>query len=360
MENAVGPVRQVHPAKVPGTTSGLRAPGAAQRSLTGQQKAAVIVRLLLAEGAPLPLGALSDQMQADLTEQISLMRRIDRTTLRAVIEEFVSELEGLGLSFPGGIEGALHMLDGHISANAANRLRRMAGHDARADPWERITGLDVERLMAVIDVESLEVGAVMLSKLPVSKAADLLGRLPGERARRIAYAVSLTGNVAPETVRRIGHSLASQLDAQPARAFDTDPVERVGAILNFSPAATREDVLKGLWETDAGFAEQVRRAIFTFVNIPARIDARDVPKIIRGVAQPVLVTALAAARGDEIAAAEFLLANMSQRMAGSLREEMAALGKVRDKDGEDAMNIIVSAIRDREAAGEIFLIAGDK
>jgi hypothetical protein len=41
----------------------------------------------------------------------------------------------------------------------------------------------------------------------VPKAADLLGRLPGERARRIAHAVSMTGNVDPETVRRIGLSL---------------------------------------------------------------------------------------------------------------------------------------------------------
>ena len=38
---------------------------------------------------------------------------------------------------------------------------------------------------------------------------------------------------------------------QPARAFDAGPVERVGAILNISPALTREDVLKGLDEADA-------------------------------------------------------------------------------------------------------------
>ena len=69
-------------------------------------------------------------------------------------------------------------------------------------------------------------------------------------------------------------SLASQLDAQPPRAFDTGPVERVGAILNVSAALTREDVLKGLEETDAAFAEQVRRAIFTFVHLPARLAAR--------------------------------------------------------------------------------------
>jgi flagellar motor switch protein FliG len=36
------------------------------------------------------------------------------------------------------------------------------------------------------------------------------------------------------------------------------------------------------------------------------------------------------------------------------------LGKVKDKDGEEAMNAVVAAIRELEAAGEIFLIAGDE
>ncbi|MFY8146973.1 MAG: flagellar motor switch protein FliG, partial [Rhodobacter sp.] len=94
--------------------------------MTGRVKAAVIVRLLLAEGAPLPLSSLPEHMQAALTEQIGRMRLVDRTTLGAVVEEFLNELEQVGLSFPGGIEGALTMMDGHISTTAANRLRRLA------------------------------------------------------------------------------------------------------------------------------------------------------------------------------------------------------------------------------------------
>ena len=36
-----------------------------------------------------------------------------------------------------------------------------------------------------------------------------------------------------------------------------------------------DEVLEGLDAEDAGFAEEVRRAIFTFANIPARIDPRN-------------------------------------------------------------------------------------
>lgn len=337
--------------------SGRSAPPA----MTGRQKAAIIVRLLLSEGGALPLRDLPDHLQAALTEQIGSMRSVDRDTLRSVVEEFLTRLEAVGLSFPGGIDGALQILDGHISATAATRLKRLASASAKADPWDRIAALEPDKLLPVLTEESVEVGAVILSKLAVAQAAELLGRLPGERARRIAYAVSQTGNIAPETVRQIGLSLVGQLEAQPVRAFDTDPVERVGAILNFSPAATRDDVLQGLTETDTDFATQVRRAIFTFADIPARLEGRDIPKATRGVDQATLINALAGASGDDdAAAAEFILSNMSQRMAATLREEMAERGKVSEKDADAAMTAIIVAIRDLESAGELALKSDDQ
>lgn len=329
-----------------------------KRVLAPRQKAAVIVRYLLTEGTSLPLAALPEHMQAALAEQMGQMRLIDRATLDDVVTEFLAELESVGLAFPGGIEGALSMMDGHISQSAAQRLRRMSSTSSKIDPWERITALPPDRLLPILVSEAVEVGAVMLSKLPVGKAAELLGKLPGERARRVAYAVSMTGNVDPETVRRIGAALLAELDNQPPRAFDQGPVERVGAILNVSPSLTRDDVLQGLEAEDAAFAAEVRKAIFTFVHIPARLNPRDAPKITRLVDQPQLVTALAAAMGKPglEEAAEFILSNISQRLAQGLREEMGTRGRVKDKDAEEAMTAIIAAIRMLEASGEITLI----
>lgn len=331
-------------------------------ALNGRQKAAIIVRLLLADGAQLPLSALPEHLQAALTEQMGSMRLVDRDTMRAVIDEFYQELDSVGLSFPGGIDGALSMLDGHISTTAASRLRRLASASGKADPWERVAAQDPERLLPVLQDESAEVGAVMLSKLSVARAAMLLERLPGDRARRLAHAMSRTSKVDPETVRRIGIALATQLESQPARAFETGPVERVGAILNSAPAITRDSVLDGLTASDPAFAEEVRRAIFTFAHIPARVSARMAPIVLRAVDQDTLIAALVAATtsgGAEAASAEFLLANISQRMADSLREAMVENGPVAPRTGEEAMAAVIAAIRTLEEEGTLTLLAPD-
>ncbi len=330
--------------------------------LNRRQKAAVIVQLLLSEGEKIPLEALPDDLQAALTSQLGEMRTIDRDTLHSVVGEFVDDMDSIGLTFPGDIAGALGVMDGHISPATSARLRREAGVAARGDPWERIAGLSADRLIRVLEEESIEVGAVMLSKLTVSLAAELLGMLPGQQARELSYAISRTGKVVPETVQRIGLSLAAQLDAEPIRAFESGPVERIGAILNFSRAATRDDVLAGLDETDAEFAAEVRRAIFTFANIPARITQRDIPRVVRGIDQPMLVSALGFCTGVSTmeTARDYILENMSKRMADTLREEINEAGKISETVGEEAMNAVVSEIRRLVEEGELLLIAEDE
>ncbi|GAA6207907.1 FliG C-terminal domain-containing protein [Cognatishimia sp. WU-CL00825] len=326
-------------------------------ALTRRQKAAVIVRFLLNEGAEVAIDRLSDDMQADLAQMMGSMRYVDRATLSNVIVEFAQELESIGLSFPKGIKEALNSLEGKISQHTADRLRHEAGVIKLGDPWSRICDLDIETLIAILRAQSTEVAAVILAKLEVTKAAELLSNLPGPEARSITYAISLTDAVTPQTVTQIGIAIASQLDKVTPRAFSDEPVARVGAILNFSPASTRESLLIGLTEDDQPFADQVRKAIFTYPDIPERIQERDVPKIIREVDQDDLISALCfGTEGPEGATSSFLLSNMSSRMADQLREEVAERGSISEKDGEMAFTKVVIAVRALQAKGELSFI----
>jgi flagellar motor switch protein FliG len=331
--------------------------GLVPRTTTPGEKAAIIVRLLLAEGAPLPLANLPEHHQTRLAEQMARMGLVDRATLAAVVDDFLTALDATGLTFPDGLDGALALVDGHISPNAASRLRRMAAATAKGDPWERIAALPAEELLPLLADEAAETAAVALSKLPVARAADLLAQMPGDRARRVALAMSRTGATGPETLRRIGAALAAQLDARPPRAFLTGPVDRMGAILNVSPTATREDVLAGLDEADAAFAEQVRKAIFTFAHIPARIAPRDMPRLLRAIDPAQIITAFAAAQGDPVLApvVTAILDTLSPRMAQQLRDDMEIRGAVPPKEADAAYTAITAAIRQLEASGEITL-----
>lgn len=329
------------------------------RRLNSRQKAAVLVRFLMGEGVELPLGELPERTQTMLAAQMARLRVVDRATLDEIVSEFEERLDTVGLTFPGGIEGALSLMDGHISPAAASRLRREAGMMSMAsgDPWERLGSFPAERLIEAIEGEATELAAVALSKIPVARAAEILALLPGDHARRIALAVSQTADIDPETVRLIGHAILTQIDSAPPRAFDRIPEERVGAILDVTRATRREEVLRGLDADDSAFADRVRRVIFAYEHIPTRLREHDVPKAVRATDQAALVTALAysATREDLREASEFLLVNMPQRLAQVLREEVSNRVEVGERDGEAALATVVEAVRGLESAGEIVL-----
>ena len=327
--------------------------------LTPREKAAVVVRLLLSEGAVPALSSLPESKQTDLAVQLARMAPVDQATVAAVAREFAAAIENIGLSFPQGLDGALGLLDGVISETARTRLAEMSPSAYRGDPWARVSETEPERLARVLERESDEVAAAILSKLKVSKAAEVLGLMPGERARRITYGVSLTGNVAPDVVYRIGVSLVEELETRPPRAFTDAPVTRVGAILNHAPGSVRDRILEDIEQDDAGFASEIRQAIFTFANIPERVSERDIPRIQGRIEQADLVTALAGAEGADREAADYFLANISKRLAESIGEEAREKGKVKADEAEAAMMRIVTAIRAMEAEGEISFVARD-
>lgn len=328
----------------------------AATSLSQRQKAAVIVRLLLDDDEAVSLARLDSEAQTRLAEEMAGMDLVDRQTRDAVISEFCDRLESVGVTFPGDLDGTLAMLGGRLSEASTDRLRLRAAMSGRGDPWLRIAALPKDSILALAQREATEIVALLLSKLPVSTASDLFGSLPRDRARRVAQAMSMTGGVSPDALRRVGLILLQAVEALPHPAIDTPAADRVGAMLNFATADLRDEVIDSLEQQDAGFAEGVRRAIFIFAHIPARILPRDVPRIIRELDQPVLIRALSADAPGDAEAAEFILSNLSQRMADGLREEIEGLGQLRPREIEDAKAEVIAAIRRLEADGELALI----
>ena len=321
--------------------------------LTRRQKAAVIVRLLLAHDVSPGVDKLSPVHQSILARSMAGLGQIDRATLSDIVAEFTRALDKLALIMPRGMHDALEILNPHISAMARDGLKADAEIGDGTDPWPRLAAMETEKLRPILDDESAEVCAILLSKLSVAKAAALLSDLPPDRAEVIAHAVSLTDTIPSETALRIGEHLHAQIVAQPKPTFEKGAVERVGAILNAVGTTSRDAVLAGLDARDADFAPGVRRAIFTFQHIPKRVKAADIPRITGAVDGETLVQALAAGLQAAPVTVEFILENMSRRMAEQMRTEAEAMATPKEAAGDAAMQAVVAAIRQLEENGEI-------
>lgn len=329
--------------------------GGAPKRLSQRQKAAIVVRLLLAHGVSPGVQRLPPNYQSILARAMQGIGQVDRATLGEIVNEFADQIDRLGLIMPRGMHETMEILEPYISDMARDGLAAEAEIGDGTDPWMHLAAMAPERLRTVFDTESAEVCAILLSKLSVSKAAKLLSDLPHERAELIAHAVALTHTVTIETTIKIGEHLHAQIVAEPRSLFDADPDERVGAVLNETASAARDAVLAGLDGRDADFARDVRKAIFTFEHIPKRLAATDVPRITTAVDADTLITALAAAMKQAPAAFEFLLDNMSKRMAEQYREEALAMDAPVAEEGEAAMQAVITELRNLEEQGVLRL-----
>lgn len=322
-----------------------------------QQKAAIVVSLLLQDGVDMPLSRLPSELQTDLTHKMAQLRLVDQQTLDGVVEEFTRELSAIGLSITGGLEHTLNLLDGKIDKLTINQLRKDAGVQLVANPWARLKALETADLLAFVKNESVEVSAVLISKLEVQKAAEILAQIPGDQARSISYAISMTDNVTSGAIDRIGQSLIAQMDNRPESAFDKTPAERVGLILTVAAPKIRDEVLQGLGKTNPEFADMVRKSLFMFDDIAERISAKDIPQFIKSINQDDVVKALAHAQADNSSATvDFIVSNLSKRMGEALVEEIQSLPMLDAEEGERAINQLISSLQAMIAKGDIKLL----
>lgn len=327
--------------------------------LTGAQKAAIIVRLLSAEGGAIPLSTLTPAAQKRLTDQFGQLGRVDKMLVDQVVEEFTEQVNDPSLRFPLELENTLNLIETHLSPEVSKQLRRGAGLGPKDDPWPDIATIPVPALAAAMLQEGVQVGAIILSKLSPEVASEVMDALPDDIAKATAYAVQETEHVAPPVVDCIGVALHKLSQPLGPHAFPTAPVERVADILNAALSAQRDAMLEALETIDEEFAAKVREAIFTYNDISLRLEGPDVAKFVRLVDGEVMVKSLAAAQNDMPETIDFILTNMSKRMAEQFREEMNETTGLSVKEGEKAMAEVTAIIRGMKERGEINFVSRD-
>ncbi len=330
---------------------------AAVANLSQRQKAAIIVKLLVGGGISLDDLDLDADAIWKITNAMAGLGVVGKDIVDAVTAEFILEMERMGLVFERDIDGSLKAMEDKIPPETLSQIKERQSGSAEESAWRYISKTDSSVLALRIAAENPRVGAVILSRLAPSKSAEIVGQIDAQAAEGILAAITKTGAVKPETVNRIGIALAESLqDKGSDGAFNDSAAERIGAILNVSQSDFRDRILGSFEEKDPEAAGQIRRLMFTFEDIPSRITGRDISKILRGVDDETLVMALSGAADTAPEVKEFIMSNISSRLAEQIEESIQERGPVKPKDADAAMTQVVIAIKELEKSGEITLI----
>ncbi|MEO1459722.1 MAG: FliG C-terminal domain-containing protein [Pseudomonadota bacterium] len=325
------------------------------------EKAAIIIGALGVESAGPILAELDESALKSFTAAMARLRRVNPEVVRHVIAEFLDAIRQQDTIVRGGLNRAREVLEPHVNDTVLSRLLDDVDSPSVNNVWKKLSKVSEEALADFLAREHPQTAAVILSKLTSEHAARVLNRFEPDRAREIVLGITRTQSLDPNVIEAIGASvsrdfLAGNQHTGPRR----NPAERVGSIMNFVSTETRDHVLGHIEEHQPEFAEEIRRKMFTFDDIPRRIAQRDIAAVVREADRDTLLRALRFAADNGSDATEFVLTSISSRVAEQLRGEMAEIDKVRRKDAENAQAAVVAIVRQLEARGELKLLAPEE
>jgi flagellar motor switch protein FliG len=322
--------------------------------VSGVRKAAMLLAALGPERAANVLQRLGEDEIESLSVEMAKLRAVETGAIESIFHEVAAGSGGQGAT--GGVEFAREVIERALGPERAGELLgRFSGGESK--PFSFLRSVAPERIASLLRAESPQAAALVLASLHANLAAGVLARLPEGTQADVSMRIARMGQPSAAVVAQVEEAVRRRLSAVAEREYAaTGGAKALAGILGHADRALERHVLERLADADGKLAEEVRGMMFVFEDI-VKLDERAIQQLLREVDQKDLVLAL---RGAPEEVKEVVLANMSERGAAMLKEEMEIQQPQRKRDVDAAQSRIVAVVRRLEEAGTIVLAGEDE
>ena len=323
--------------------------------ISGVQKAAVLLIALGPERSSQVFKHLKEDEIEQLTLEIANTKSVSPDVRDAVLDEFYEICLAQQYIAEGGIAYAKELLDKALGEDKAKDVIGRLTASLQVRPFEFVRKADAAQLLNFIQDEHPQTIALILSYLPPSQAAAVVGALAPEKQADVAKRIAVMDRTSPDVIKEVEKVLEKKLASLVNQDYTiVGGVDAIVNILNTVDRSTEKHIMETLEIEEPELADEIRRKMFVFEDILV-LDNRSIQTVLREVDNNELAIALKNAN-EEVQNAIF--SNLSSRLATMIREDMEFMGPVRLKDVEDAQQKIVNIIRKLEDSGEIVISRG--
>jgi flagellar motor switch protein FliG len=326
------------------------AAAARPRSLTGPEKAAIIMLVLGEKHGDKIWPLLDDDEIRTISLAMSQLGSIDAAQVETLMAEFVSKMSASG-AVTGGFDRTESLLAKLLPKDRAELIMGEIRGPAGRNMWQKLSNVQDAVLATYLKNEYPQTVAVILSKIKSDQAARVLAILPDDFAMDIVQRMLKMEAVSKDVLERIEETLRSEFISNLSMSSRRDSHEQMAEIFNSFDRQTESRFLGSLDGRSRDSAARIRSLMFTFDDL-VKLDPASVQTLLRNVEKDTLAMAL---KGASETARSFFLGNMSNRAARNLEDDMQNLGPVRLKEVDDAQVKIVMVSKDLAAKGDIVI-----
>ena len=322
----------------------------------GVRKAAILLVQLGQDKAATLLSRLPEAEVEAISAEILELEAPEAAETELVLSEFRELATAQANVLRGGHQFALAVLQESLGYERATSVMNRLAASAMQLPFQFLHRADPRQLLSFISGEHPQVIAVVLAHLPSDKATIVLSGLDPDRQADVAHRIALMDRTSPESLAQLESALELKMGSvlQPMDFSKVGGVDPLVQIINRSDRATERLIVEGLEARDPELAEEIKSRMFMFEDI-VMLENRDLQQVLRQVDAAELAPAMKGV-SDEVR--DKVTANMSERAAQTLVEDIDLLGPVLLRQVEEAQQKIILVIRRLEDAGDIVLRRG--
>ena len=321
--------------------------------LNGTQKAAMFMLAAGEEYASKLFAKLDLEEIRDITQAMSRLGRVSGDTVEALLSDFLERLGGTA-GLVGGYHAAKRLLGRSLSADKVDAILDDIRGPAGRTVWDKLGNVDESVLAAYLKNEYPQTIALVLSRIRAEHSARVLASLPEEVAIETVMRMLRIELVQRDVLNDVERTLRAEFMSNLARSQRRDNHEVMAEIFNLLDRSTETRFLGLLEQSNKESADRIRALMFTFEDL-AKLDGHGIQKLLRQVDSGKLGLAL---KGASQSLRELFYANMSERSAKILRDDMESMGPVRLRDVEEAQTVLVTTAKELAAQGEVFIADG--
>lgn len=320
--------------------------------LEGMTKAAILLLALGPEPASAILKLMEPEQVQEVTRELAGLGRVPSELQAGVVSEFYHLSIASEFANEGNLEYAKAILKDSMDPKLADRVLAQIQTQVQKTPFAFLQRAESENLLTFIQDEHPQTIALIVCHMPHHKAAEILGGLPMQKQIEVIKRIANMEQTNPEVIREVERGLESRLASMLTQSMEkAGGVPTVSEILNLADRATEKAILEGLEAEDPDLVEQIRRLMFVFEDVML-VNDKGIQSVLKEIDNEELALALKTA-SQELQAKIF--ANMSERAASMIKENMQFMGPVRVSDVESAQQRIVDTVRRLEESGDIII-----
>lgn len=329
-------------------------------AFTGKQKAAMLLMSLDAATAAELIKGLNADMIQTLAVELAYLDATGFNDGKQSVEIVRQFCDSLQTNNDFHIDHFLReLLKSTLGENRAENIQNQIRNLLfKRDPFITIRSTDVQTIASILNSEHPQAAAVVLSELPAKKSSEVLSIL-GEGIRlSIISRMAGSESITTEAKARIAETVCKRLEAvtdtsgEATAARPEDSLRKVAVILRNLSKELRDGLLGAIRTKDEKTGNMVAELMIIFADIP-QITDRSLQEALRGIDSRKL--ALALHKADH-AIIDKIRANISERAAEALDEEISLMSAPKKEDIQQAKEELVRILREMNENGELAFI----